>query len=348
MKFKRNEYIDREKLNKYVITQFNENSVQFDYTDRKEAIDKSYNVYQYPNMYEAYKIFEKNYMSNSSISSLSFILTTGCESALRISCEAIKRIEYDKNSNTMKDFSLYKENPTWGMVDVVYNQCFYDKNIKNIDFEYDKENMLFLYSKDTILDDIKCGILYRTHRLNNLFPHQNKWFNKKNLWQIVDYSYTIPQVAIKEHSDILLEHYGEESSDKCIMIGGFSKHNGCGFRLGYIVFPKEYYDYFNLYREEYISYQAFELLELSNDPSKVKQWLNSYYNILYNNNYKFNNNRKERIIYTNNYWIIEKDNSFVSDDIKKENGNKEFSVMSTDNKKIDFIRCGYHKELSIV
>ena len=59
----------------------------------------------YPDMYEAYRDFAKTY----NLSMNNFILTNGCENAVRIIFEAI-RPKY-----------VYTENPSWGLVEVLAN-----------------------------------------------------------------------------------------------------------------------------------------------------------------------------------------------------------------------------------
>lgn len=304
-----------------------------DYKKREETIFTRANenprlntkLADYPDMYGIYEEFNKKFMDNND--SFSFILTNGCENALRITCQVVKRLINGK-------VSLYKESPTWGMVPVIYDQVFYDCTSINSDLEfmYDDKLKGFVYSTTSVFDKDSNNILYRTYRTNNLFSHQDLWFS--NTWQIVDYTYTLPLNAIKEYKQSLLDHYNDKDVFNFIGIGSFSKFYGCGLRLGYILFNNKLKDVFNLYREEYINRLACDFILKYKPLSGEELTLNS-------NIYEYGINIDSNVISKNlNYRTIKSKDAI---DNHYNGTNKEFTVKDTNGKDISFYRLGYHK-----
>lgn len=241
---KRDEYKDKYPNKDYTFTRYNEPIF-------RPKFDLS--LIFYPDMKSLYKSFRTRFINNKE---LDFILTTGCEASLRISFEVIKRFLYNEGKKV--DF-VYQEYPTWGMVPVIADQVFYKDKLQKLPFIYNKDRSRFEYKEDIYFVKDTTNVLYTTYDTNNLFSHKNKIFTgTPDVWQVMDFSYTEPSIAINEYSKLLdiVDH-----NNRLIMIGGFSKHISCSCRLGFIVFPVEYKDIFNLYREEYVSSSAvYELM----------------------------------------------------------------------------------------
>lgn len=186
------------------------------------------NTRAYPDMYKAYADFSKAY----GIPLGNFILTNGCESALRIALLALRP---DK---------LTIEQPTWARVQV---EC------EALDIDYDCIDYRYYDGIFYPEREVSPGFLYTTDTYNNLFRHENI---KNRGITIMDETYT---------SRSLFAERKEFRSDK-IVIGSFSKTGGAGLRLGYCIFSDCWSERFNLLREQYISPAACEWLATSSIP----------------------------------------------------------------------------------
>lgn len=191
---------------------------------------------RYPDMYEVYKAFEETYGRNN------FILTNGCENALRIVLLAIKAKK------------LLLEYPTWQLAELICDSL----DIKNYRIHYHYSDREFVADLEQLKDYGFVDGLYTTDSYNNLFKHPNFSFASKDKWNIVDESYT---------ADTLINN--KDLEDNKIVIGSFSKFVDPGIRLGYIIFPEKLRSRFNALREEYICREAAEFV-LSKEKIRYK------------------------------------------------------------------------------
>lgn len=202
----------------------------------------------YPDMGKMYDAFSDTFH----ISKNNFILTNGCENAMRI------LLEYFKCHNTQ---NLMVENPGWQLAEVLGVALHY--NILKSNFAFNKKTKTFEYDIDyaAIPDN---SIIYTTDKYNNLFEHKNIDIqrinnNKGKLTSIIDETYTMSSLR---HVEIPKAGF---------VIGSFSKFFGAGYRLGYILFDDKYNDDMQLLREQYINSCACSLI---NRPDIVIAQLN--------------------------------------------------------------------------
>lgn len=211
---------------------------RFEYKEKEIGIISCKNEplpYRYPNMKAAYDAFSETY----NIPKSNFILTNGCENALRIVLTALKPKK------------IYAEHPRWEMVDVICKG--FGIKIKNIDYDYN--------GKDFYIDKTKTDknrLYYSTESYNNLFKHKN--LEIENGISIIDETYTQSSLLDKNRN----------IKKNVITIGSFSKVASPGIRLGYIIFHEEYADIMNLLREQYISESAVDYI-LKKERSKIPQ-----------------------------------------------------------------------------
>lgn len=235
-----------------------------DSSNKRENLKKM--IIEYPNMMEIYDTFS----TFSLIPRDNFILTNGCEEALRIVLQVIKRIEENKNINLLAEY------PRWKMVDVISDQILY-KAPKDINYVLNKEKDSMMsfsnYDNEALknelnyMDNNDVCVLYNTLSINNMLMHK-KWNSnlfaencKCKLYDIIDETYTPFKTDINDQKLSKLE------KDNIFIIGSFSKAIGCGLRLGYILFNQKYEKYFNLYRPQYISPLAINFL--TNTPETI-------------------------------------------------------------------------------
>ena len=181
----------------------------------------------YPDMYKAYRDFSLSF----NISTDNFILTNGCENAIRIILTMLK-----VNETITDKEPLLIENPGWELVKVLSEAMKIPYKLYNYDI-----NGLASFNK------AKC--IYTTDTYNNVIKHE---FPKgESDLYIIDESYT-------------MKHYFNNSiiPDNFIYIGSFSKLVSPELRLGYIIFPSKFKNEINLLREQYINQAA--ILFLSN------------------------------------------------------------------------------------
>lgn len=200
---------------------------RLEYQEKKPGIISCKNEplpYRYPDMKVAYKAFSETYK----IPQDNFILTNGCENALRIALLALKPKK------------IFAEHPRWELFDVICEGL--DIKIKNVNYIYDGEEF---YSE---IKHNKNRIYYSTESYNNLFRHKN--LNVENGISILDETYTM--------STLLNEKRAIKENE--IVIGSFSKVASPGIRLGYIIFNEKYVDIMNLLREQYISEGAVDYI----------------------------------------------------------------------------------------
>lgn len=207
------------------------------WTERHIEIDAR----PYPDMHRAYRDFSKAYK----IPLNNFILTNGCESALRIALLALR------------SHKLTIEQPTWARVQV---EC------EALDIQYDFINYQY---KDGIFFPEKSalGDLYATDTYNNLFRHENIIGHGRT---ILDETYTSKTLLADQ----------KELNENTIIIGSFSKTGGAGLRLGYCIFSDEWADRFNMLREQYISPAACEWLATSLIPTLTVKDIEIPYRII--------------------------------------------------------------------
>ena len=164
-----------------------------------------------------------------------FILTNGCENAMRLALEFYNF----KFGNQI----LYTENPGWKMADVLGAALGYE--VHHYDYLYDGYSREF-YPEQSF--DPQSDLVYTTDTYNNLFKHGNL---NMDAFYILDETYTMHQ---------LMSGYEKPDQD-IIVIGSFSKAYGPGYRLGYILFHEDHNDIFQLLREQYLSPAAGKLLK---------------------------------------------------------------------------------------
>ncbi|WP_270649909.1 aminotransferase class I/II-fold pyridoxal phosphate-dependent enzyme [Megamonas funiformis] len=188
----------------------------------------------YPDMFEAYKNFAQTY----NLSRDSFILTNGCENAVRIIFEAL-RPKY-----------AYIENPSWGLVEVLANGLLYprpeetpeEKRIFLVDYEFKNEK--FVLGDYPLKLPQENSLFYITDKYNNVFEHevlQDR--NEYAKYTIVDETYSAK----------MLRNSNREIPENVFVIGSYSKFCGAGIRLGYILYNPKWNNLMQLLREECIS-----------------------------------------------------------------------------------------------
>lgn len=185
----------------------------------------------YPDMAKMYDDFSKAF----NIEKKNFILTNGCENAMRLALEFYNF----KFGNQI----LYTENPGWKMADVLGAALGYE--VHHYDYLYDGYSREF-YPEQSF--DPQSDLVYTTDIYNNLFKHGNL---NMDAFYILDETYTMHQ---------LMSGYEKPDQD-IIVIGSFSKAYGPGYRLGYILFHEDHNDIFQLLREQYLSPAAGKLLK---------------------------------------------------------------------------------------
>lgn len=185
----------------------------------------------YPDMAKMYDDFSKAF----NIEKKNFILTNGCENAMRLALEFYNF----KFGNQI----LYTENPGWKMADVLGAALGYE--VHHYDYLYDGYSREF-YPEQSF--DPQSDLVYTTDTYNNLFKHGNL---NMDAFYILDETYTMHQ---------LMSGYEKPDQD-IIVIGSFSKAYGPGYRLGYILFHEDHNDIFQLLREQYLSPAAGKLLK---------------------------------------------------------------------------------------
>lgn len=185
----------------------------------------------YPDMAKMYDDFSKAF----NIEKKNFILTNGCENAMRLALEFYNF----KFGNQI----LYTENPGWKMADVLGAALGYE--VHHYDYLYDGYSKEF-YPEQSF--DPQSDLVYTTDTYNNLFKHGNL---NMDAFYILDETYTMHQ---------LMSGYEKPDQD-IIVIGSFSKAYGPGYRLGYILFHEDHNDIFQLLREQYLSPAAGKLLK---------------------------------------------------------------------------------------
>ena len=267
-------------------------------------IDDKYK--HYPDMKDVYDKFSKFFNINRD----NFILTTGCEESLRIAIKIIKYLGYQsKNRPTIS--RVFLENPTWSLAEVVFYQELFDKtiDIEKVDFDYYYKDDIYSLNPNGYhgyikIDDhhinkfnrdqrnmYKCdihNIVYSTDTFNNFTYHFNPDIHTKDCFHIIDEVYTNEKLYRSNFLD-----------DKTFYIGSLSKSFGPGFRLGYLVFREEYSDIANLFRPQYLSTSAIDLINLL-DTDEGKFIFQNYREMLnacksYNYDIRhFNYNKKDK------------------------------------------------------
>lgn len=220
-------------------------------------------ITQYPDMKKAYDNFSEIYK----IPKTNFILTNGCEEALRIACNILYV------TSPSSDTFFYYENPSWGMVPVIGSQVFAYRFPVNYIY-HERPNGGF-FKLDVIKYQTSDSVIYVTDRFSNLFEHRNMFNRDERNRLIVDETYTGNMLYRFKDYNVGTEVNNILTEDS-VYIGSYSKFFGCGIRLGYILFNKKYNDLMQLYRPQYISPMActfagihlYDMNELVNDISK--------------------------------------------------------------------------------
>lgn len=304
------------------------NSIEYDFNRLRS----------YPNMKSIYDNFSNYFNINKD----NFILTNGCEEALRIAIAVLKR----KYKNINQYISEY---PTWGMSFIVANQFFDVSNIRKLEYKIDKNKLSFDYYGINLA--VKDSIVYSTDIYNNLFSHDDIStikFNSINSYFIIDETYTLNKLIDRERNI--------EREFKTITIGSFSKSIGCGIRLGYIIFPRELNYLFQLYRPQYLGNGSFinNMINTSSPENKLfNKLLNNFRVKLKESELEFKHdsynkdqyikgkNLKLITIHPNFYTTIDLGNG----DNKLENVNKVFTLKDINDKEYTCYRHGIEYKL---
>ena len=183
------------------------------------SLDKTY-----PNMYNVYT----NFSNHFSIPINNFILTNGCENALKIAMMMLSG----------KD--LYIEHPSWAMVDVIAEGFGF--NYTHIDYTFRNDKFILNIPDDSYP-------IYTTDTYSNLIKHEN--IDSYRNIKIIDETYTNRILLNKDR--ILTENE--------FIIGSFSKCANPALRLGYLIYHEKYDDRAQLLREQYICGAAANYLE---------------------------------------------------------------------------------------
>lgn len=232
----------------------------------------------YPDMYKAYNIFEKTFKINKK----NFILTNGCENALRIA------ISLFKNRTSIGKF--YYEQPGWRLpMFCAYQAGIPKENIlpieymanPGIDVRLNRKPFQLFHTfelDDNTLNSInEKDILYKTMYQNGWISHNDEEFKyvatilnlKNGPFRIYDDSYTLSSLLhFKSKLNALL------SLDNTIIIGSFSKALGAGYRLAFVLFNESYYEDAQLLKEQYLSSSGIKLLDtIANNKTTIMKYL---------------------------------------------------------------------------
>lgn len=188
----------------------------------------------YPDMDKAYESFSKEF----DISRYNFILTNGCENALRIALIYIML-----NSKGDKSFAM--EDPGWQLAEVIAQSFGY--NINKYAYKFDESSNMFIPDDNHVYSTA----FYLTDRYNNLFEHKSPIPRGDFIIQDETYSFSS------------LIHGITPESNKLI-IGSFSKFGGPGLRLGYIIFNEKINKAIQMLREQYICTAACNYINQHN------------------------------------------------------------------------------------
>ena len=156
-----------------------------------------------------------------------FILTSGCENAIRITLE----IEKPKSLTWCK--------PSWGMMDS-FVEMF---GIKPYCQYFDYKNGVFIENINT-----EAEAHYGCEGINNYLSYEKHSTETFKL-DIEDITYFEPNTW-----STFIPSYNK------IYVGSFDKWLGCGLRLGFIIFDESRKDLYYLHRERYLNSGAVEAL----------------------------------------------------------------------------------------
>lgn len=252
--FKRKAYIKENRQKPWTIKDEPPNNIVMDNEEARS----------YPDMYEAYTNFAKTY----NLSMDSFILTNGCENALRIVLELL-RPKY-----------LYIENPSWGLVEVLGNGLLYPKvdsskkeqRIFFVNYKFEQEK--FILDTFPIKLPNEESVFYITDKYNNMFEH-NVLYNKN--------SYAKYTLLDETYSAVNLRNSNRHLQENIFIIGSYSKFCGAGIRLGYVLYHPKWNNYMQLLREECISKLAVKYTKVFMPQIKLPYYDGKY--VCKSNNY---------------------------------------------------------------
>lgn len=191
------------------------------------------NVRKYPDMYYAYKKFQRIF----DLEDDNFFLGNGCDNV-------IKNVLLALRPKTM----LWHD-PTWRMLHVYCEALRIKPFVKK--YHYDGKEFI---PEDW---DEKIDLFYDNDGITTQFTYTPREFDfSKCKYILVDLTYkTLPEMIrrIKEIKESKL-------ADKTIIVGSFDKEIGGGLRLGYAIYPKKLHVDMELQREQYINMLAYTFL----------------------------------------------------------------------------------------
>lgn len=213
-------------------------------SNEPSALEGFEHLREYPDMKKAYKIFSELV----ELPENQFILANGGENAIKNTLLAIK----PKN--------MFFSYPTWGMLDV-YCQALGIKPIRS-EMKIDEDGNAYEdLHHFCMLDGLDC--FYSCCGINNYISY-NPITNVGNFWKILDLTY-YDWHNIKSWACSL-------DAEKRVIVGSFDKMLGCGIRLGFALFPRQFNDQFQLQREQFLNYSACQILEyLKENPDVLKR-----------------------------------------------------------------------------
>lgn len=213
-------------------------------SNEPSALEGFEHLREYPDMKKAYKIFSELV----ELPENQFILANGGENAIKNTLLAIK----PKN--------MFFSYPTWGMLDV-YCQALGIKPIRSEMKINEDGNAYEDLHHFCMLDGLDC--FYSCCGINNYISY-NPITNVGNFWKILDLTY-YDWHNIKSWACNL-------DAEKRVIVGSFDKMLGCGIRLGFALFPRQFNDQFQLQREQFLNYSACQILEyLKENPDVLKR-----------------------------------------------------------------------------
>ena len=214
-------------------------------SNEPSSIEGFEHLREYPDMLRAYQIFSKLI----GLPMNQFILANGGENAIKNTLLAIK------------PQNMFFSYPSWGMLDV-YCEALNIKPIRS-ELYIDKDGEA---TEDKDYFDMLSGLdcFYSCSGINNYISYNPIVDYDTSFWQIIDMTYF--------DFDSIKSRVAGLDTEKRVIVGSFDKILGCGIRLGFAIFPRQFNDRFQLQREQFLNYSACQILEyLQTNPDVLKR-----------------------------------------------------------------------------